>query len=224
MKKLLFSLLLLLGIFLIVTPVLCYFFSTTIITSYLEKSLNIPVSVKKIEFSKHAIFVDNLVLGNPPSSYTKEALNIKKIQIFSFWKDFFKPDLVIDDIQLDNTNLSVEFYNSSGTKNNWDKITKKNVDPASSQKHYLIKHLVINNLSVTVVYKNGTIKTFPTIKQIEFFNISDKSGFPIEEIQKAIFQEVLKSIYKRFGFDQLLNSLMTPEKLLLQPDKLIPFF
>ena len=59
---------------------------------------------------------------------------------------------------------------------------------------------------------------FPTIEKLEFYNISDETGFPIEEVEKAIAHAILKSVFQKFN---LLHLIQAPVKII---EKVIPIF
>lgn len=115
--------------------------------------------------------------------------------------------MTIDSMTLSNNIIGVEFYNSSGTSNNWTRIMET---PSKSKKEthrkYLIKKLTMNNITVVLTKQNGQKQTFPTIDKLEFYNISDETGFPIDELEKAIANEVLKSVFGKFNIMHLLKT------------------
>jgi hypothetical protein len=60
---------------------------------------------------------------------------------------------------------------------------------------------------VELTQANGKVKRYPTIKQMEFYNISSATGFPVEEIEKAIFEMMMKDIFKKLQLDQLFKTI-----------------
>ena len=70
---------------------------------------------------------------------------------------------------------------------------------------YLIKKLILTHLTVELVQANGKVQRFPTIQRMEFHNISSETGFPIDEIEKAIFKMMMQELMQKFNLDDLLN-------------------
>ena len=54
---------------------------------------------------------------------------------------------------------------------------------------------------------DGSFKRYPTIPRMEFHNISSETGFPISEIEKAIFDLVMKDLFRKLQLDQLLRTI-----------------
>ena len=67
---------------------------------------------------------------------------------------------------------------------------------------------------------NGQVKRYPTIPSMEFHNISDETGFPVSEIEKAIFNQVLKNLYQQLDLQNTLKQLIPGGNYIPK----IPFF
>lgn len=223
MKKL-FAIILIF-IFLCVTAAfLAWNFKTSIASYVLSKQLhNVPVNIELLKLSKTNVQIENLFIGNPKRSKTETALETQEIDIEGSIQELRADPLTIDSITANNTLLAIEYYNDSGTENNWSIMlndTEKKEKPKENGKGYLIRRLTFNNLTVQVTKANGETTRYPTLEKLEFYNISDETGFPIKDIEKAIFNVVLKSIFQRFGLDNLLKSLDPTQWI----PGVIPFF
>ena len=75
-----------------------------------------------------------------------------------------------------------------------------------TKRKYLIKKLTLYNITVILTKADGQKETFPTIDKLEFYNITDETGFPIDEIEKAIAQAILKSVLGKFKLLHLLEN------------------
>lgn len=223
MKKL-FAIILVFIFLCVATVFLAWNFKTSIASYILSKQLHsVPVSIEVLKLSKTNAMIQNLFIGNPKRSKTDTALETQEINIEGTLKELRADPLTIDGITVNDTLLAIEYYNESGSENNWsvmlnDEEKKEKVD--KNGRGYLIRRLTFNNLTVQVTKANGETTRYPTLEKLEFYNISDETGFPIKDIEKAIFNVVLKSIFQRFGLDNLLKSLDPTQWV----PGIIPFF
>jgi hypothetical protein len=171
------------------------------VASYLlERQLKIPVTIERLEITKSKADINNLWIGNPLRSLTKTSFSAGKIDIDAQMKQIFDNPLILDQIVISNIFVGVEYYEDGST--NWDKILSGDKAPAKEEKDYLIRSLILENLTVEVVQANGQKKRYPTIPRMEFHNISADSGVPISEIEKAIFKLMMKDIFDKFNLFQ----------------------
>lgn len=219
--------LLIIGIVLIVIVLgltICYWQKEKIISHILSNDFHVPVRIEKIEIKKDRILIKNFFMGNPKNSKTKQSLFCKEIDSHLTLKELRQDVLTIDSITASGIELGVEFYDKRGNKNNWAEILKEQDNNSKSKnkepKHYLIRKLELNSLTVTLTQADGKYQTFPTIDNLVFYNISDETGFPIDEIEKAIFYTVLKSVFQRFNLLNLIESINPATWL----PKILPFF
>ncbi|MGD2170334.1 MAG: hypothetical protein PVI40_08855, partial [Chlamydiota bacterium] len=119
MKK--FLAVILIIIFVLVTVVFLSWIYRTSLTSYfISKQLNgVPVNIESMEFSKDNLKVKNLFIGNPPQSKTATALESQLIDVDATLQEIRGKRLTIEGITVDDSLLAIEFYNQSGTENNW---------------------------------------------------------------------------------------------------------
>lgn len=220
MKKALLSIFILL---LIIAALLTFGWAnrTKIVAHLLSNHLHVPVTIGTLDYNKGRVTIDNIWVGNPPASKTNTAFTCAETTIDSI--DLGKERLTIDQIEMDTIFLGVEYYNRAETESNWLTIMEKPKEQKKSSRKYLIRTLIFTDFTVAVTDYSGKTKEYPKIKRLEFHNISDETGFPIEEIEKAVFDAALKEAFKQFGIKNLLKGA-NPNNLL--PDFLpqIPLF
>lgn len=175
---------------------------------FLSRHLNhVPVTLNALDISKTKASLSKLWIGNPPRSKTKTAFSAEAIEIDADFTKIFKDPLILDEIHLEKIFVGLEFYNAVGTESNWAAILKSKAPKKKPSRGWLIRRLVLENLTVQVTQSNGQVKRYPTIPRLEFRNISSESGFPIEEIEKAIFNLMMQELFQKLNLDQLFQGL-----------------
>lgn len=192
----------------IIIGFILWFNIPNIIAHKLSKELSVPVSIENVIISKNNLVIEDLDIGTPKSSKTKSSFSSKIIDVHTSLEHLRGETLTINSLSFEDNIIGVEFYNATGTNNNWATIMST---PTKSKKEtkrkYLIKKLTLTNITVVLTKANGQKQTFPTIDKLEFYNISDETGFPIDEIEKAIAQAVLKSVFEKFNLLHLLDKI-----------------
>jgi hypothetical protein len=220
MKKFLIPIISLLLIMFIVI-IIAWFNIPKILAHILSKEFSVFVSVGNVDVTKNNLKVKNLNIGTPKGSKTTSSFFAKELNVKSTLKDIRSEKLVIESFSFDNNIIGLEFYNEEGTDNNWNRILKiPTRNKKESNRAYLIKKLTLTNITVILTKLNGQKETFPAIEKLEFYNISDETGFPIDEIEKAIAEAILKSVLQKFNLLKLLDDL-SPVKVL---KNMIPLF
>lgn len=197
--------------------------SKTAVTSFLlSKALRVPVTIERMAYSPGHTSMDDLHIENPRGSKTVTAFFAKYIEIDATLSEVFGKIMTIDTIEIDNITIGVELYNDTGTDNNWKRIlfpkgkaeksVKNSENKPKQGKKYLIRNLVLRNITVIVTDSSGKATTYGPIDQMQFSNISDETGFPVDEIEKAVFDLILKSIFQKYNLLNLLKSV-DPSKL-----------
>jgi len=203
---------------LIIIATILWFNIPAFVAKFLSKEFKVSVSVGNINVTRNHLNINDLDIGTPEGSKTKSSFFSKEINFNTDLLKLKKETLVIDSIIMNNNIIGIEFYNSSGSDNNWGRIlSSPTISKKPSKKKYLIKTLVLYNVTVVLTYQNGKKQTLPTIEKLEFQDISNETGFPIGEMEKAISQAVLKEALGKFN---LLRLLQTPEKII---KKVLPF-
>lgn len=179
---------------------------TAIASKMLEKHLGVPVKMQRLDVNSQGARIDHLTIKNPKGFRSPSSFAADTIAIDTTWKKLRGDPLTIDLIQMDNILVTIE--ESSSGKTNWDLIVGDQTPNSAPTRHWLIKTLVLNNLTVQVMQPNGTIKKYPTLSQMQFYNLTDKTGFPVDQIEKAILNEVMKNLLRNFNLQNLLHPVM----------------
>lgn len=190
------------------------------ISILLSHDFKTPVKVEDVNFKKDQINFSNFSIKTKKGQI-KEAFHAETISINAKLKELISSKRTIESIIIKDIQIALEYYNKSGSENNWSELIKTNTK-SKKKGSYLIKKVVLKNLTVTVYTKDGRKKRYPTIENLEVYNITEESGFPIDKIEQAIFKEVLKSIFQKLNLKELIKSL-NPTKIVPGVLKKIPF-
>ncbi|HSX37942.1 MAG TPA: hypothetical protein VLE95_03835 [Chlamydiales bacterium] len=169
--------------------------------------MHVPVTIGSLALNKTSAEVSEFWVGNFPRSLSSTSFTAQSLQIHAGLQQIFSNPVVIDEIDIDNIFVGIEFYNAEGTDSNWTRILNEKEPKKKSSRDYLIRTLMLRNLTVEVRQADGSIKTYPTIQQMEFHNISKDTGFPVDEIEKAIFDLMMKNLFKNLPIDKLFKVL-----------------
>lgn len=178
-----------------------------ILSHFISRQLHVPVSIFSLEIGKSSAEISRLWIGNFPRSQISTSFTSETLKIDANWNQIFGNPVTIEQIDMDNIFVGIEFYDANGDDNNWGRILHEDVPKKKNSRDYLIRTLTMRNLTVELTQANGKVKRYPTIKQMEFHNISSDTGFPVEEIEKAIFEMMMKDIFKKLQLDQLFKTI-----------------
>ncbi len=220
MRKFVFILgLLLLGI--AIASLVVWTNRANLVAHFLSRHLRVPVTIRTLEVTKTEADISRLWIGTPPKSKTSTSFSAETIAIVSNLDQIMGNPLTIDEINMANLFIGVEYY--EGLETNWTYIlqSKGENNKKKKERDYLIRTLILENLTVEVTQANGKIKRYPTIPRMEFHNISSDTGFPIDEIEKAIFNLMMQDLFKNLNIDQLLKQFPFPQT---NPMKFLPPF
>jgi hypothetical protein len=178
-----------------------------ILAHFISRQLHVPVSIRSLEIRKSSAEISRIWIGNFPHSQTPTSFTAESITLDANWDQIFGNPVTIEEIDIDNIFVGIEFYDAGGDDNNWSRILHENGQKKKNPKDYLIRTLILRNLTVELTQANGKVKRYPTIQRMEFHNISSEAGFPVEEIEKAIFDLMMKDIFKKFNLKQLFKNI-----------------
>ena len=184
----------------------CWWGRATVAAYLIQRNLGAPVSIESLELTPTNASFSRLWIGNPSGFKDPTAFTAGSIEVDATYTQIMGDPLTIDRILMSDLNIYLE--NGKNGDTNWSKILEHSGSKSSSNKHYLIKTLTLKNLTVQVIQPNGQIKRYPTIASMEFYNISDQTGFPINEIEKAIFNQVLKNLYQQLDLQNTLKQII----------------
>jgi hypothetical protein len=218
------SLIRIIGLFVAILAPLClaafvlYARLPAMISDKVSKALETPVSLQKVALGLSNITLKNLVVSNVPKSVLPNAFSAGTISFNAPLTNYVKDDIVIEEIDMDDVYLALEFESPTNTKSNWNTLMKplasKSSNATPSKKTVLIKTLVITNIRVDLVYKSkgANVKALPPIDKIVLTNISSEEGFPMDQLMNSVLGQMLKSVFIRQNLQDALNSLLNQPK------------
>jgi hypothetical protein len=182
-------------------------YKTSLIQQIISKHLNnVPVYLEEFKITNNSLVFEDFFIGNYSNAKTGVSFGSKKIALkTNFYKIADNP-FIIDSLTLKDTLIGIEYYNKDGSKNNWDTILKSFDYKELTKKKYLIKKIILKNLTVQVTDYKGKITKYPLIDTLVFYNLSDSDKYPINKIDKVILNTILRAVYARIGLGNLLDS------------------
>jgi hypothetical protein len=200
------------------------------IASNLSKKLKVPVEIESFGLGMSKIDVKKVQIGNPPGSILNRSFACDEIDILAPLTRYMNKRIIIDEIDIKNVYLGLEFDSASGTSGNWTKIMNnlhqttgtpsqkqgkrkksKEAPPAeSSGRSVLIHKIVLTNIDVDVVYrKEGSkVKRLPRIPRMELTEISSEGGVPTDQILNSVLGEMLKQVFIKENLKNMMQDLM----------------
>ncbi len=154
-----------------------------ILANNLSKKMKVSVEIDSIGLGWGKIDVKKIQIGNPPGSILAKAFKCNQILVQAPFTNYLKQNIIIEEIDVNDVYLGLEFDSASGTSGNWTTImgnlqastgTNEKSDPSSSsrkkkkkkqesppppaasgksERTVLIRRLVLTNIDVDVVYR-----------------------------------------------------------------------
>lgn len=211
-----------------------------LISAYISNRLGVKTALEEVTVAPGKITLENLEIGNIPTGTLNKAFSAKEIAIeFPLIKTYFARTKIIHKVIVDDVYLGLEFNSPTSTKGNWTTILSNfqkstNASNNSSSRNIkkkeapeqivIIKELVVNNISVDVLYlnSNSKIKRLPKINQIVIKNISSNQGLPMDQFLNSLLGQMLKEVFIKENLKNMIESLVNdPTQLqnMLQPFK-----
>ncbi len=142
----------------------------------------------------------NLSVGNPAGFTSSYLLKVKKMAIKFEPMSLFKDMVIIDEIYIDSpyivyeyrgkkSNLEVFQKNIAGETKVSNNKTKGVISKKKTQKHILIRDLIIRNAQVEAIFPDLGLKKQVILKEIHLKNLGGK-----DKSQKQIFSYIIKSV------------------------------
>jgi uncharacterized protein involved in outer membrane biogenesis len=184
------------------------------IASKLSKTLQVAVAIGDVNFTLETIKIDNLEISNPRGFKLDHAFTVQEILIKAPLKNYLKKDIVIDEIDLNNVYIGLEFESPQGTSGNWTTImanaekAQTQSSKSASDKTVLIKRLVLNNINADLLYQSdGKVRHLPTIDQIVLVNISSQGGDLMDQLMHSALGQMLKEIFMRENLKDIMDKI-----------------
>jgi uncharacterized protein involved in outer membrane biogenesis len=220
-----------------------------IVANHLSQKLKVSVEIDSFGFGWGKIDAKKIQIGNPPNSTLAKAFACDQIDVLAPFTNYLSKKIIIDQIDLQNVYLGLEFDSASGTSGNWTKImgnlnqsmgadasaatrskTKKKKTQQTQQttsgsfRSVLIHRIVLTNIDVDVIYKKegGKVKRLPRIPRIELTEISSEGGLPMDQILNSVLGEMLKQVFLKENLKNMMQDFMNapgPAQQYLAPFK-----
>jgi uncharacterized protein involved in outer membrane biogenesis len=191
-----------------------------ILSGKISKSLKVLVEIGDMSLSPSSIGIDKLEIGNPPHYYLPRAFEAGHIVIDAPLTRYLSDHIEIDEIEVSNVYLSLEFDSPQGTEGNWTTIMK-NAQAAQasstqekSTKSVLIHRLILTNIRTDLIYRNqgNKVRHLRTIDRIELKEISNTGGNVMEQIMNSALGEMIKEIFIEQNLKEALEKVLKPGK------------
>ena len=197
----------------------------------LSKKLKVPVEIDSFGLSWGKLDAKNIQIGNPPGAILAKAFTCREIDVLAPFTNYLNKRIIINEIDLQDIYLGLEFDSASGTSGNWTRIMKNLQDSTqadqgklskskekkgSPERSVLIHRIVLTNIDVDVVYRKegGKVKKLPRIPRIELTEVSSEGGFPMDQILNSVLGEMLKQVFIKQNLNNMIKSLIdTPSPI-----------
>jgi uncharacterized protein involved in outer membrane biogenesis len=184
------------------------------IASKLSKTLQVAVEIGDMNFTLDTIKIENLEISNPRGFKLEHAFTVQEIVIQAPLMNYLKKDIVIDEIDLNNVYIGLEFDSPQGTSGNWTTImtnaekAQTQSSQSSSDKTVLIKRLVLNNINADLLYQSdGKVRHLPTINQIILYNVSSQGGDVLDQLMNSALGQMLKEIFIKENLKEIMDKI-----------------
>jgi uncharacterized protein involved in outer membrane biogenesis len=196
-----------------------------IIANNLSKKMKVYVEVGSVQLGWGKIKIKKIEIGNPPGAVQTQAFRCKEIAINTPFTRFFDKQIVIEEIDLNDVFLDLEFDSASGTKGNWSRImnniqettaaenrasSNTSKQDKTSSRSVFIRTLALTNIDTDVVYiKEGNkVIHLPRIDRIELHDISSEGGLPMDQIMNSVLGQMLKSVFQKQNLKNMLQDFI----------------
>ncbi len=188
-----------------------------ILANDLSSGLGVPVSIDSMSFAPKRIDIRKLSIGNPKGYSLPKAFSAEEIKFKAPVTTYLTSNVVVDEVDVNDIYLGIEFDTTSGTKGNWTVIFKHYQDDAKLNekdgKKVLIKKLICNNIRTELLFKtDGAVKKLPTIKRIVLTNISTEGGVPTDQLMSSILGQMLKEVFIQQNLNDMIKGLLKDPK------------
>jgi len=188
-----------------------------VVASKLSKTLQVSVEIGDINVGLNTVTVDNFEINNPRGYKLEHALTTKQIVVQAPLMNYTSNDIVIEEINMNNVYIGLEFESPKGTTGNWSTIMNSaksahaQSSKSSSEKTVLIKRLVLNNINADLLYQSdGKVRHLTPISQIVLVNISSKGGDLTDQIMHSALGQMVKEIFVQENIKGYMDKIFEP--------------
>jgi hypothetical protein len=199
-----------------------------IIANNLSKKLKVSVQIDDMTLSWGKIGIEKVEIDNPPGSILSRAFACREIDVLTPFTRYLNQQIVIDEIDVSDVYLGLEFDSPKSTEGNWTRImnnlqksTAAETPTKGAKRSVLIHRLILTNIDVDVVYRQGggKVKRLPRINRIELTDISSEGGLPTSQIMNSVLGQMLKSVFEKQNLKDMMQGILqqTPAGKYLSP-------
>ncbi|MBS0619976.1 MAG: hypothetical protein JSS61_00760 [Verrucomicrobia bacterium] len=201
-----------------------------ILSNNLSKKLQVPVQIDDMNLSLSNIQIQKVEIGSPPGSLLRRAFACREIDIRAPLTRYLSKEIVIDEIDLQDVYLGLEFDSATGATGNWSRMMEHmaaSMQTAdTSGRSVLIHKLILTNIDTDIVYRKegGKVKKLPRIDRIELTEISSQGGLPMDQIMNSVLGQMLRSVFEKQNIKNMLQNLLPKPQQLIPSNPLRGFF
>lgn len=191
----------------------------------LTEKMGVPVNVGAIFLTPSSIKVNGITIGNVKDGKLPKAFSAEKIAVNAPLTRYLSKEIVIDQIDVNDIYLGLEFDSIKGTKGNWTTImgnldanTPKSKKGETPKRVIFIKRIVFNNVQADVYYRQegGKVIHLKPIKQIVLTNISTAGDFPVDQLTNSVLGQMLKQVFVQQNLQNMVKDLFQNQDTLNQ--------
>lgn len=174
------------------------------------------MQIDDIRVAWNKIDIDKITIGNLTGSVLPKAFSCEQLIALAPVTNYLKKHVVVDQIEIDNIYLGLEFKTPLSTDGNWSKIIDQvnESSSVSSSRTVLIRKLILTNIDVDLVYRSegNTVKRLRHIDRIELNDVSSKEGVSSNQLTSLLIKEALKSILSEQNLQNLIRDVIQNPK------------
>lgn len=205
-----------------------------ILANNLSSKLKVSVQIDDMSLGWGKIDIKKVEVGNTPKSILSKAFSCNLIRVLAPFTHYLDKHIVIDEINLNDVYIGLEFDTAKGATGNWTEIMGnlqnagssgrkkkkgRQETPAASTGHTVLIHkLILTNINVDIVYRKdgGKVKHLPTIDRIELNEVSSEGGLPMDQIMNSVLGQMLRSVFEKENLKNMMQDLLPNQNNLQQ--------
>lgn len=194
--KIFWSILSAIVVIVILSFLFVYFKFNYVLGHILSSKFNTKVKIEKVVFKSPEIDVLNFEIHNPSGYSLPLALSIDDVYIKAPFRNYFHRVINIDQIEVRDAEVNIEFSGRRGTESNWSHLIghissgseddSKAKQSDSKGRYAVIGLLTIRNLRVNIITPGQKTQT-KVFRDMQFRNVVTKKG----DISRRITQVII---------------------------------
>lgn len=186
-----------------------------IMAGRLSQDLRVRVEIGDISLSSNTIKIDRLEIGTPPNYRLPRAFGAGQIIIQAPLARYTSSHIEIDEINVSDVHLGLEFDSPKAAEGNWTTImqnAKSSQASSTDKKTVLIHRLILTNIRTDLLYRDqgDKVRHLHHIDRIELKEISSTGGNTMEQIMNSSLGEMIKQVFIEQNLKDILEQVLTP--------------